>query len=157
MKVKARITTDGDSVFCGDIRSTESETSRFLWVKNEQKLILINQKRVKDLKYALGFYTDSNNILRLKGRLENISDIAKRFPIFLDNKSYLTELIILDCHRKVKHSKVKDTLNQLRSSYWIPQGRQTVKRIIAKCTLCKTFDARAFESLPFEPLPEFKR
>ena len=94
--------------------------------------------------------------MRLKGRLENISDVAKRFPIFLENKSYFTELLIFDCHRKVKHSRVKATLNELRSSYWIPQGRQTVKRVIAKCNLCKTFDALAFQALPFAPLPEFR-
>ena len=94
------------------------------------------------LKNALGLYVDAQGILRLKGRLENMDgDIDKRFPIFLDNKGYFSELVILDSHRKVKHNRVKDTLNQLRSSYWITQGRRTVKRVIAKCHLRKVFDA----------------
>ena len=112
---------------------------------------------MEELKYSLGLFTDPNGVLRLKGRLENMEEkFEKRFPIFLDQNSYFTKLIILECHKKVKHSRVKDTLNELRSSYWITQGRQTVKRIIGKCTLCNRFDAKAFESLPFAPLPEFR-
>ena len=88
LKVTARITTDGDSVFCGEIRSTELETARFLWVRNEQKLILINQKHVKDLKY--GLYIDSDNILRLKGRLENIGVILRNVI-----RSFLITRVIL--------------------------------------------------------------
>ena len=109
------------------------------------------------MKYALGLFTDPNGVLRLKGRLENMEEkFEKRFPIFLDQNGYFTKLIILECHKKVKHSRVKDALNELRSSYWITQGRRTVKRIIGKCTLCNRFDAKAFQSLPFAPLPEFR-
>ena len=149
--------TKPTSIVSDEIQSNELENAKLLWIKNEQRDIINNYKRMKELKYSLGLFTDPNGVLRLKGRLESMEEkFEKRFPIFLDQNSYFTKLIILECHKKVKHSRVKDTLNELRSNYWITQGRRTVKRIIGKCTLCNRFDAKAFESLPFAPLPEFR-
>lgn len=37
------------------------------------------------------------------------------------------------------HSGMRDTLVQLRHKYWIPQGRQMVKGMIAACITCKRF------------------
>jgi len=143
------------SLTSGNIQCEESEFAKQTWIRNEQKFIISDPKRLKDLKYSLGIFTDEDNILRLGGRLKNI-DVSKRFPILLDNKSHFTKLIIIDCHKSVKHSLVKDTLNQLRALYWVPQGRRTVKKIISECVLCKMFDAKVFATLPLAPLPDFR-
>ena len=142
---------------CADeITASELKYARMLWVKNEQNVILLNPKKVKDLEYSLGLFID-NDILRLRGRMENAdSEFDSKFPIFLDKDSYFTELVILDCHKKVKHSRVKDTLNQFRSNYWITQGRRTVKRGLKNYALCRKFDSKAFDFLPAAPLPKFR-
>ena len=149
---------DNDGAFLSDeLELSEVEAARKLWIRTEQKDIVQNHKRFKEMRYALGLYVDEDGLLRLKGRLQNIEgDFSQKFPIFLDNKSYLSELIILECHKKVKHNRVKDTLNEVRSSYWITQGKRTVTRVIAKCSLCLAFDSMAFQLLPAAPLPEFR-
>ena len=141
----------------GDLQLNELEVARSLWIRSEQKDVIQNHKRFKELKCALGLYVDDEGILRLRGRLENITgEFSQKFPIFLDCKRYFSELIILESHKKVKHNRVKDTLNELRSAYWITQGKRTVTRVIARCALCRAFDAMAFQLLPFAPLPAFR-
>ena len=124
-RLKIKANRAPDMYVCADeITASELKYGRMLWVKNEQNLILSNPKRVKDLEYSLGLFID-NDILRLRGRMQNSdSEFDSKFPIFLDKDSYFTELVILDCHKKVKHSRVKDTLNQFRSNYWITQKGQ---------------------------------
>ena len=84
------------------------------------------------------------------------ADFDKKFPILLAKDSYLTELIILDCHIRVKHSRVRDTLNHLRATFWITQGRRVVGKVIKKCKLCPRYDSQAFDLLPAAPLPDFR-
>ena len=116
-----------------------------------------NPKRLKELDYALHLFYDDQGILRLKGRLQNTNKkFDEKYPIFLDKDSYFTNLVILDCHNKVGHSRMKDTWNQLRSKYWVTQGRRTVNRVIQKCTKCSKFDSKAFKLLPAAPLPKFR-
>ena len=62
----------------------------------------------------------------------------------------------MDCHEKVKHCKVKDTLNELRSTYWVTQGRRTVNRVVRKCYTCNKFESKVFKKLSAAPLPEFR-
>ena len=84
------------------------------------------------------------------------TDFDTKFPILLAKNSYLTELIILDCHSMVKHSRTKDTLNHLRATFWVTQGRRVVSKVIKKCTLCPRYDSQPFNSLPAAPLPQFR-
>ena len=79
-----------------------------------------------------------------------------KYPIYLDKNSSLTRLLILDFHDKVLHSGVKDTLNELRSAYWVTQGRRTVKSVITNCFTCKKANSKAFKKLPTAPLPGFR-
>ena len=63
-----------------------------------------------------------------------------KYPILLPRDHYLTKLIVLGAHEKVYHNKVKDTLNELRSKFWIVRGRQLVKKVIHRCFLCKKLE-----------------
>ena len=49
--------------------------------------------------------------------------------MLLPKNIWFTELVVYDCHKLVGHNKTKDTLNEIRSQYWIPQGRSLVKKI----------------------------
>jgi hypothetical protein len=48
----------------------ELQNARDLWIINEQKEIIFDKKRLKQLKYSFDIFEDEKGILRLKGRLE---------------------------------------------------------------------------------------
>ena len=123
--------------FSYDIQKGDFDNAKLIWIKNEQKLFFDNPKRLKELDCALNLFYDDQGILRLKGRLQNTNKkFDEKYPIFLDKDSYFTNLVILDCHNRVGHCRMKDTWNQMRSKYWVTQGRRTVNRVIQKCTKC---------------------
>ena len=64
--------------------------------------------------------------------------------------------IIFDCHRKVFHSGLKDTLNELRCNFRVTQDRRVVKSVISKCLICYKQQAKLFNVLPMAPLPQFR-
>lgn len=52
------------------------------------------------------------------------------------------------------HGGVRETFTHIRQTYWIPQGRQLVKRIISKCVTCRKVEGPPFRSVPTPPLPQ---
>ncbi|GIX90662.1 reverse transcriptase [Caerostris darwini] len=40
-------------------------------------------------------------------------------------------------HIKSYHSGVVSTLSRVRNNFWIPRGRQVVKKVISECLICK--------------------
>ncbi|MEX7539375.1 integrase zinc binding domain-containing protein, partial [Providencia rettgeri] len=85
-----------------------------------------------------GIFLDENNILRSRGRLQNVElEDDTIHPILLPNKDYFATLIIQNCHNKVYHLVTDSILAKVRQTYWIPKGRALVKRVIFKCLLCK--------------------
>ena len=86
-------------------------------------------------------------VIKLKGRLKNAQlDYNTKHPILLPKRNYI----------RVKHSGLKDTLNEIRSSYWIIQGRNDIKAVLKSCTLCRYFESKTFKKLPSAPLPIFQ-
>ena len=79
-----------------------------------------------------------------------------KFPIFIPTSSYLTQLLIKKAHDVVYHQRVVPTLTQLRSMYWIPRGRQIVKKVISKCALCNLYDVSPYKPSPAPDLPHFR-
>ena len=45
-------------------------------------------------------------------------------------------MIITFHHRRVLHSGVEHTLNNIRQEYWVPRGRANVRKVIWRCPLC---------------------
>ena len=58
-------------------------------------------------------------------------------PILLPTEHEFTVLVIHDLHRQMQHVGTSHTLSQLRRKYWIPRGRQAVKKAIAQCRTCR--------------------
>ena len=83
-------------------------------------------------------------------------DFVTKHPIFLPQRNYLSELIIRDCHEDVMHNGLKETLTPLRSRYWIPRGRQIVRRVIYRCVICRRAEGKAYAAPPPSDLPEFR-
>ena len=95
------------------------------------------------MKSTLGLYKDSKGVVRCQGRI-GLSSLPydTKFPVLLPREHCFTRLVILKCHEQVMHNGVPETLVQLRSKYWVVKGRQTVKKILSKCVVCKKLEGR---------------
>ncbi len=76
-----------------------------------------------------------------------------KFPILLPSDHYFTRLVVIRSHEQVMHNGVRETLTQVRSKYWITKGRQIVKKILSKCTICRRLEGPPYGN---PPLPEFR-
>lgn len=65
--------------------------------------------------------------------------------IYLPKNTTATKLVILQAHLRLLHSGVQQTLSELRSRFWIPRGRQQVKKAIKNCFPCRRLDAKPFK------------
>ena len=72
-----------------------------------------------NLENQLRFVKDGNEIYRCEGRLSNENNMPyePRSPIVLARKRKLTELIVLDCHQRLKHDAQRQTLTELQSRF----------------------------------------
>jgi len=66
----------------------------------------------------------------------------QQHPIVLPPEGHLTRLIIIDTHRSLLHASADRTHFELRSSFWILRGSQTVGRILRECADCKQRKAK---------------
>ncbi|GFR16869.1 DUF5641 domain-containing protein [Trichonephila clavata] len=86
---------------------------------------------------------DDDNILRIKSHLTNYSlDDYEKHTIILSN-DYFASLIVYDCHEKVLHNGVNETLKQVRiegAPWWGGFWERLVRSVknCFKCVLGKT-------------------
>ena len=142
-------------IMLGTIKVEEIEYAERMWIKDAQEL-LRNKADFQKTKTSLGAI-EMEGLLVCKGRLENSDlEVGQKFPIILPKEHKLTELIVLDCHKKVHHCKVGSTLAELRSRFWVTKGRQFVKKLLSACFVCKKLEGKPFESPPEAALPYFR-
>ncbi|XP_065067415.1 uncharacterized protein LOC135692987, partial [Rhopilema esculentum] len=139
------------------IRSVQHES-----FSSEIKYLLSSESGKKGTKTPLyinqfNLFLDKDMILRCRTRVgkSTIAESSKR-PVFLPAKSKLSELIIKDCHDKVFHNGVKDTLNLMRQRYWVLRGREQVRKLVRRCILCKRLEGLPFKTVYSPELPEFR-
>ena len=139
------------ALFVTEIREAEKD-----WIKTAQTE-LKEQPNYPQLLTRFALENDSDGIFRCKGRLE-YADLAveAREPIILPKTHPLTYLYIHQCHKTVQHMGVRSTLAELRSKFWIPKGRQVVKKILNQCVTCKRVQGRPYTGPPMASLPEFR-
>ncbi|XP_065664600.1 uncharacterized protein LOC136086241 [Hydra vulgaris] len=134
------------------ITTLELNNAELLWIKFIQKSIF-NSESYNQLKRDLGFFT-VNELIRCKGRLSNAPiPFDSKFPIYLPIKSYFSNLIILHYHYITKHGGVKETLNELRTKFWLSKSRSLIKTIIRNCHVCRRFDSKPYIYPNSPPLP----
>ena len=106
-----------------------------------------SRRFIKDL----SLYLDRKKIIRSKGRLNSArTSFEMNNPILLSPKSHLCSLIITNLHELNHHAGVSATLTLARNEFWIPHGRQCIKKIIHKCVTCR-YDARKAFIYPGPP------
>ena len=65
----------------------------------------------------------------------NLPYEAKK-PCLLPKDSLFTNLAVQECHQRVLHGGVDATLAEVRRQFWIPKGRQVVKKMLKQCGVC---------------------
>lgn len=126
--------------------------ARRLWFLEVQKDFLDPQH--DQMKRSLGVFTDTHGVYRCHGRIGNAPlPFDTKYPILLPKKHPYTALVVRHSHENVGHNKTRETLNNLRTTYWIPQGRSLVRSIINKCQLCRIFEGKkcAYPEQPILP------
>ena len=109
------------------------------------------------IKNQVGVVLTEEGILRCRERLQHSKlPSSQKFPALLPSDSYVTELIIQQCHECVFHNKTKETLNELQSHYWIPRDWQNVQTIIYKCATCHRFEGHPYVTPVMAALAEFR-
>ena len=134
----------------------EMNRAEALWIKNCQNYVR-EDKKYQQLRISLGLIEDDEGILRCHGRIGNAPcPYETKYPAILAKGDPFTNLVIWASHNKVVHNGVNDTLAELRSRYWITQGRQVVKKKIRKCVTCKKIEGLKYNSAAPPNLPDFR-
>ena len=103
------------------------------WIKVNQN-ILVKGDKYEDIRCSLNLVKDEDDMIRAYGRIQlaKIPDERLR-PIMLERSHRLAELILWDCHFRVKHNGVRETLNEFQSQYWVTRSKSFVKKILNRC------------------------
>ena len=132
------------------------DRARLYWVKDSQASLLEDSK-FPLWKQQLGLFLDQFGVWRCGGRMHNSClPSAARAPILLDKRHRLAMLVVMDAHKRVLHNGVKETLSELRSTYWLIRGRQFVRKILHGCVVCRKLEGRPCQGNPPPPLPNYR-
>ena len=74
-------------------------------------------------------------------------------PIVLPSRHYYSDLVIQEYHTKVFHNGVRDTLNAIRQRYWVLRGRESVKKFVRRCVICRKLEGIFFKPASGHDLP----
>ena len=145
----------------GTLSVSELNSAQTLWIINCQsaryprELANLQAKTSSRLPLVrqLGLFL-VKDIIRFGGRIHNapLHESAK-FPILLPQNHHLTKLIVRDAHERTLHSGLNSTLTHLCQRYWIPRGRQYVKKVIRRCVTCWKTIGKAYAIPDPPPLP----
>lgn len=146
---------NGNEPKAGKLDAQEIFEAEKCWTKEAQGE-LQKQPKFKNLVLQLGISNDGE-ALRCKGRLGNSDlELELKFPIILPGEYRFTQLVIEDCHHRIKHDGLKATLTEYRTRFWTTKGRQYVKKVIRNCCKCKRIQGKSYGVPPVTPLPEFR-
>ena len=102
-------------------------------------------------------YRDEHGITRCRSRLKNADvDEETKNPIALPHHHWFCKLIVRDCHERVFHNGVSETVALVKSKYFIPRCRQIAKVLIRKCFVCRSIDSKPYKWRSDPPLPEMR-
>lgn len=127
------------------VTATEFQDAKLFWIRIVQEelfpeeLHALKQHKPLSSKSSLlpmSPFLDSDNIIRVGGRLENAPlPFQSKHPIILADHS-ITVLIVRYIHNISLHAGTQLTLATLRREFWILRGRNLVKSVIHHCVKC---------------------
>ncbi|XP_025996386.2 uncharacterized protein LOC113005268 [Solenopsis invicta] len=138
----------------GSLTAAEMNEAEIRIVKNLQAVRFPDEiKKLRD-KTPFGKITianlnpflDEHGLIRVGGRLQmSTITFAQKHPILLPNRHWLTDRIIREIHENYYHTGILNTLYNLRQRFWLPDGRNQVRKVVRTCTRCARFDASTIE------------
>ncbi|UYV79361.1 hypothetical protein LAZ67_17002296, partial [Cordylochernes scorpioides] len=97
---------------------------------------------------SLNIFIDSQGILRVGGRLRHSDlDIDQKHPMLIPKDHFVTKLIVLHYHLNNLHSGTQLTLSLIRNKFWIPSGRNLIKRVLNQCLVCLKSKSKAIHKI----------
>ena len=144
----------------GDLTADEIRDAKIRWIKLAQAdaysseiSLLARSMRLPGTSKLIGYppFLDVDGLLKLVDRARGV-DIPKNALVLLPAGHRVSHLVIEDSHRRVCHSWIKITYTTLLREFWIINGSQEVRRILAKCFVCKRMMGKPFIQPP-GPLP----
>ena len=105
-----------------EVSTEEINQARSRWIRNMQAR-MTEDGNFPTWKRQFGLYQDKQGLWRCGGRMSHSSLLpSAQNPILLSKEHHLTTLLILDAHKRVLHNGVRETLSELRSTYWVIRG-----------------------------------
>ena len=102
-------------------------------------------------------FLDEEKVLRCRTRIGKADVLqSSKTPVLLKSSNGYTKLLIEDCHSRVFHNGIKETLNLLRQKYWILRGREKVKGVLRHCVLCKRMEGLPYKTKFSSNLPYYR-
>ena len=121
---------------------------------------IVRQKKLvaPSLCINLNLFLDQDGLVRLFTSLANSGhlDYNTKFPILLPREDHVTRLLVRDFHVIGGHSGVQQTLNSVRTRFWIPKLGQVVPQIIKSCANCRIHFSQRYHVPSSPPLPKFR-
>jgi len=106
-------------------------------------------------------FLDISHFIRCGGRIHN-APVTKqtKFPYLLPQNHLFTKLIIRDIHIKQYYAGISCTITAIRQAYWIPAARQSIKKVIRQCVVCRKHSGAPYQApdppiLPKSRVQEF--
>ncbi|EYC45477.1 hypothetical protein Y032_0426g1251 [Ancylostoma ceylanicum] len=120
------------------LSGTEIAIASKILVKHHQISCLSPQ--IMKFLHNLNLREDEDGILRCHGRLGTSAlGFSAKCPMFVLQKSWLSQLIINDYHNR-GHPSTSHTIANIRQHYWIPKLRSQVTSVIRRCVVCQKFN-----------------
>ncbi|GBM92520.1 hypothetical protein AVEN_123177-1 [Araneus ventricosus] len=110
---------------------------------------------------GLAVFVDEDKILRVKTQIVNRRDkdllpiglACLQRPMLLPSNHKVVLKLIEHYHKKNLHCGLQILQNILREKFWILNGRKTIRKVVSKCVICKSFASKRIE-IESSPLPE---
>ena len=128
----------------------EIDATEVMWARESQRLYPPSKQQINQL----GLMSDKNGVLRCHGRFDLQEE---QQPVYIPKQHQLAFKLATDAHKRTMHMGVETTLAELRSRFWIPNGRQLVKKVIKVCRRCIRFKAKPFNDPTTAPIPDFRK
>ncbi|XP_066596264.1 uncharacterized protein [Prorops nasuta] len=105
---------------------------------------LKDSRNIKENRLAsLSPFLNDDGLMCVGGRLKNAKiPLSQKHSILLPAKNHVTDLIIRNFHENLYHAGVQTTLYSIRQRFWIPDGKNQVRKIIRNCVRCRRFNAK---------------
>lgn len=140
----------------GELNVHEIQRAFMFWIKITQATEYTNE--IEQLKKGTQLHNsrlqllvpfiDSENILRVGGRLQNSLEPQDAcHPILLPSTAYLVHLIVDHEHRRLIHAGPQQLISSLHRNFWIPGLRNVIKKVIFRCNPCYRWKIQASRQL----------